>query len=419
MSAAIEVEGLSKCYRIGRPEKVPETKLGAAAQLALKPLEYLLTRLRKPHADELLWALEDVSFSVGKGEALGIVGHNGSGKTTLFRVLSRITEPSRGDATIRGRVASLLEVGTVGTGFHPELTGRENVYMSGALLGMRKREIDAAFDAIVDFSGVEGLIDTPVKRYSSGMIVRLGFAVAAHLEPEVLLVDEVLEVGDAAFRRQCTTKMAEVRDSGRTILFVSHNMDAVLDLCPNSLWLDHGKVRAFGPTEDIAREYLEASYERTKIPLAEREDRQGNGRMRFTSLSVEDAEGRSQGVRLGGSACLRMAYASSDGPPQAVDVCVSLRDRFKRVVVTFWSNHVRDTWAELPLEGELRCKIPKLPLRPGSYTLDLEAYSLDRLTDHIEDAGVLEILPGDFFERGIPPNEQLGVVLVDHTWGVE
>lgn len=413
---AIEVSGLGKCYRIGRAETTPNSAFQAAKQMATKPFEYLLTRLRKPGEDELLWALRGLDFTVEPGQALGVVGHNGSGKTTLFRLLSRITEPSEGEATIRGRVACLLEVGTVGTGFHPELTGRENVYMSGALLGMRKREIDAAFDRIVDFSGVEGLIDTPVKRYSVGMIVRLGFAVAAHLDPEVMLVDEVLAVGDTAFRRKCTERMASICESGRTILFVSHNMDVVLDLCPNSLWLERGRVRGFGPTQDIVRGYLESSFERTQIPLAERPDRAGNGNLRFTSLEIQDSNGRAEGIRLGDSARITLGFRSTGESAKAVDLCLKVRDRYKRVLVSLWSNQVRDSWPQLGEEGEITCKLPRLPLKPGTYTLDVEAWSLDKLADRLEDAGSLTVLPGEFYGRGVPPSDTMGAVLLDHEW---
>ena len=200
------------------------------------------------------WALKDVSFSVERGEVVGLIGGNGAGKSTLLKILTRITEPTSGRAAIRGRVGSLLEVGT---GFHPELTGRENVYMNGTILGMKRREIDAKFDEIVDFSGVEKFLDTPVKRYSSGMYVRLAFAVAAHLEPEVLLIDEVLAVGDAAFQSKCLGKMGEIARDGRTILFVSHNAKAVCDLCSHCLWFENGRIRKRGDTDELVSEYLE------------------------------------------------------------------------------------------------------------------------------------------------------------------
>jgi len=221
---AICVDKLSKRYRIGARQKREATLRKRLGNMLASPFEYLRASLRPPTEDETLWALRDVSFEVQHGEVLGIIGRNGAGKSTLLKILSRITEPTSGTAALYGRVGSLLEVGT---GFHPELTGRENIYMNGAILGMRRAEIDAKFDEIVDFAGVEKFIDTPVKRYSSGMYVRLGFAVAAHLEPEILIVDEVLAVGDAEFQKKCLGKMGEVAKGGRTVLFVSHNMASV------------------------------------------------------------------------------------------------------------------------------------------------------------------------------------------------
>ncbi|MDX1616045.1 MAG: ABC transporter ATP-binding protein, partial [Candidatus Promineifilaceae bacterium] len=216
---AIQVEQLSKRYRIGRTQ-IQHDMLREALAASLRNLAARVARNGRRRDDEL-WALKDVSFTVEEGTVIGVIGRNGAGKSTLLKILSQITEPTSGRAILRGRVGSLLEVGT---GFHPELTGRENVYLSGALLGMRRREIERRFDEIVDFSGIERFIDTPIKRYSSGMNVRLGFAVAAHLEPEILLVDEVLAVGDMAFQRKCLKKMNEIGEQGRTVLFVSHNM---------------------------------------------------------------------------------------------------------------------------------------------------------------------------------------------------
>ena len=224
---AISVDKLSKQYRIGQPI---ERSNGLKSLLqTVAPFRYLVSTLRKPNPDEIIWALNDVSFEVKRGEVIGIIGHNGAGKSTLLKILSRITEPTQGRALIHGRVGSLLEVGT---GFHPELTGRENIYLSGAVLGMKKGEIDRKFDEIVAFAEVEKFIYTPVKRYSSGMYMRLAFAVAAHLDPEILLIDEVLAVGDVLFQKKCLGKMGKVAKEGRTVIFVSHNMLTISMLCP-------------------------------------------------------------------------------------------------------------------------------------------------------------------------------------------
>jgi lipopolysaccharide transport system ATP-binding protein len=221
---AIRVDNLGKRYRIGARQKQPNTLRERIENLVASPFDYLRSTLRGPSEEEILWALKDVSFEIQQGDVVGIIGRNGAGKSTLLKILSRITEPTSGRAEVNGRVGSLLEVGT---GFHPELTGRENIYLNGAILGMRKAEIDRQFDEIVDFAEIEKFIDTPVKRYSSGMYVRLAFAVAAHLEPEILLVDEVLAVGDAAFQKKCLGKIGDVAREGRTVLFVSHNMAAI------------------------------------------------------------------------------------------------------------------------------------------------------------------------------------------------
>jgi homopolymeric O-antigen transport system ATP-binding protein len=252
MATALAVEGLSKRYRIGELQSAYGTlrdSLSAAARRALR-------RDHSPHYDEI-WALRDVSFDVVEGGVLGVIGRNGAGKSTLLKILTRITTPTGGRATIRGRVGSLLEVGT---GFHPELTGRENVFLNGALLGMKRREIAKKYSEIVEFAGVEQFIDTPVKRYSSGMSVRLAFAVAAHLEPEILLVDEVLAVGDAEFQRRCLGRMEDMSDSGRTVLFVSHNMQAVTQLCDRAILLDRGEIVQDGPSNEVVAHYLQTGH---------------------------------------------------------------------------------------------------------------------------------------------------------------
>ncbi|NIN63975.1 MAG: ATP-binding cassette domain-containing protein [Anaerolineae bacterium] len=250
---AIRVEHLSKRYRIGGPQTQYKTIRETLMDVTGAPVRRL-RRLGQPMPEEeTIWALKDVSFEVKHGEVLGIIGRNGAGKTTLLKILSRITEPTEGHAEINGRVGSLLEVGT---GFHPELTGRENIYLNGAILGMQRAEIDERFDEIVAFSEIEKFIDTPVKRYSSGMYVRLAFAVAAHLEPEILLVDEVLAVGDAAFQKKCLGKMGDVAAEGRTVLFVSHNMGAIDRLCESAVLLTRGKIAHKGAPRDTIERYL-------------------------------------------------------------------------------------------------------------------------------------------------------------------
>ena len=298
---AIKVENISKRYRIGLKENMHDTFGKTIIECIKSPLK----NYRKyrslyqfedigPDSDnnpsDVIWALRDISFEVNEGEIVGIIGVNGAGKSTLLKILSKITVPTGGRATIRGRISSLLEVGT---GFHPELTGRENVYLNGTILGMRKKEIDCKFDEIVDFSGIEKFMDTPVKRYSSGMRVRLAFAVAAHLEPEILLIDEVLAVGDARFQKKCLDKMKDVGQHGRTVLFVSHNMPAVTRLCPRTILLNGGRVQVDGPSDHVVSAYMHAE----KGAKAERRwpdltEAPGDEVVRLSSVRVKTKDGR-------------------------------------------------------------------------------------------------------------------------------
>ena len=284
MPVAIEAQGLSKRYRLG--------EFQAAYGTLRESLVHAGRRLTgKEHRSDVkeLWALEDVSFRVDEGEVLGVIGRNGAGKSTLLRVLTRITTPTKGRVEIRGRVGSLLEVGT---GFHPELTGRENIYLNGAILGMKRREIQQKLPDMIEFSGVEGFLDTPVKRYSSGMYVRLAFSVAAHLEPEILLVDEVLAVGDAEFQARCLGRMEDFGANGRTVLFVSHNMQAVAQLCDRVILMEHGRVAMDGPSGDVVAHYLQTSAgagsSRTWDDL---ETAPGDDLVRLRSVRIVDRDG--------------------------------------------------------------------------------------------------------------------------------
>ena len=295
----LSVENLSKCYRIGLKEQMHDSFVKSLISVIKSPVKnYRKHRSLYKFDDtdinsqspDILWALRDVSFNVQEGEIVGIIGVNGAGKSTLLKILSRITDPTHGQAVIRGKISSLLEVGT---GFHPELTGRDNVYLNGTILGMRKKEIDRKFDEIVDFSGIEKFIDTPVKRYSSGMKVRLAFAVAAHLEPEILLIDEVLAVGDADFQKKCLNKMEDVSQRGRTVLFVSHNMPAVTRLCQRTILLKGGGIAADGPSHQIVSLYMNSERatkaERKWTTLAEAP---GDDIVRLNAVRVRTEEGK-------------------------------------------------------------------------------------------------------------------------------
>ncbi|MFC1942665.1 ABC transporter ATP-binding protein [Chloroflexota bacterium] len=271
----IKVDNISKRYRVGATEKSYKTLRETIMDGVSAPVRNLgrlrsLTKFKDGDEENIFWALKDISFDVSDGEVLGIIGNNGAGKTTLLKILSRITDPTGGSAEIHGKISSLLEVGT---GFHPELTGRENVFLNGAVLGMRKREIENKFDDIVSFSEIDKYLDTPLKRYSTGMRVRLAFAVAANLDPEIMLIDEVLAVGDIAFQKKCLGKMEDVANSGRTILFVSHNMGAIRSLCHNTLWLNKGQIVKKGPTDEVVKEYEEnqlKGFEESAFSVVER-----------------------------------------------------------------------------------------------------------------------------------------------------
>jgi lipopolysaccharide transport system ATP-binding protein len=303
---AITLDGVGKRYKIGQYRAADDVLVERVNALLRLPGRRGRDRAADgpdhdaPPADDEFWGLRDVTFELGAGQALGLIGRNGAGKTTLLKLLSRITPPTTGEIRIRGRCSSLLEVGT---GFHPELTGRDNVYLNGAILGMRRKEIDRKFDAIVEFSGVERFLDTPVKRYSSGMYMRLAFSVAAHLDPEVLMIDEVLAVGDAEFQRKCLGKMREETAAGRTIIFVSHNLNAVQRLCSRVLLLDSGRVRADGPPAEIVGRYL-AGWRPTQgegiAVVPDDAVRVGSGQVRIRSLAMSDLDGgRLAAVYLG------------------------------------------------------------------------------------------------------------------------
>jgi lipopolysaccharide transport system ATP-binding protein len=339
MSAAvITADRLAKRYRIGTREQRADTLASAAAAWLRRPLTNLvrlraLSRFRDGDDADVVWALRDVSFEVEPGATLAVIGRNGAGKSTLLKILSRITPPSSGRAVIRGRVASLLEVGT---GFHQELTGRENVYLNGTILGMTKPEVNRKFDEIVAFAEVERFIDTPVKRYSSGMKMRLAFAVAAHLEPEILLIDEVLAVGDIAFQRKCLGKMGSVAREGRTVLFVSHNMAAIRKLCTSAILLEHGRITVRGATDDVVDAYLAAAAEcgeaEVELP-AGREGAPGRGlRLRFF-----DREGTPRSrFRLGEPWRVAFDFEVAERVPHVI-AAIGIATVDAQPVVTWWS----------------------------------------------------------------------------------
>jgi len=400
--AAITVENLSKAYHIGLKEDRADTLVGALHGLVRAPVRNFrrLARMNTfkhcGEAEDIFWALKDVSFEVAEGEVVGIIGRNGAGKSTLLKILSRITEPTTGRAVIRGRVSSLLEVGT---GFHPELTGRENVYMNGTILGMTKREIDRKFDEIVDFSGVERFLDTPIKHYSSGMKVRLAFAVAAHLEPEILIIDEVLAVGDLEFQNRCLGKMKEVAGSGRTVLFVSHNLTAVRSLCTSGIVLDRGRLSVVASTDESIHKYEELTVGRASVDLANRKDREGDGSARVTHITFHNCEDRPiESIAMGQSMVIRLCIRSSrrvENPHYGILLFNSTGQRLCRLLAS-------DHQVVLPpLEVGINwidCETDLLPFAPGVYSLTIGVHDDARhALDHVHDAARFTITASDVF----------------------
>jgi lipopolysaccharide transport system ATP-binding protein len=367
---AITAEGLSKRYRIGQYRAAYGTLRDSIVMGAKRALR----REHEPRAKHEIWALKDVSFTVDEGEALGIIGLNGAGKSTLLKILTRITTPTEGRAEIRGRAGSLLEVGT---GFHPELTGRENIYLNGAILGMKRREIGRKLDEIVEFSGVGEFIDTPVKRFSSGMYVRLAFSVAAHLEPEIMLIDEVLSVGDAEFQRRCLGRMEDMSNSGRTVLFVSHNMPAVAQLCDRAILLEHGQLVREGPSADVVAFYLQSEHgaggSRSWPSL---EESPGTDLVRLSEVRVVGEDGAivdSLDVRRPVGIELRFTVLSEG---QAVFPKIKLRDGRGDVAFNAMDTSERWTRPSPPGDYVATAWIPANLLNEGLITVDVAVCSL-------------------------------------------
>lgn len=408
---AIRIENIGKKYRI-QHQKAGYDSLAGAFSGGIKNL---FRSTGSSQSTEDFWALKDISLDIQRGDRVGVIGRNGAGKSTLLKVLSRIVKPSTGRIEFEGRMASLLEVGT---GFHGDLTGRENIYLNGSILGMSKREIDAKFDEIVAFSEIEKFLDTPVKRYSSGMYVRLAFAVAAHLEPDILIVDEVLAVGDAQFQRKCLGKMEDVSSKeGRTILFVSHQMGAVQNLCDKCLYLKNGELISFGKTEEVIPEYLRASQDMMALRLHERKDRTGNGALRFHSFSLKNRNSETLlaahcGDYLNVEVNLE-AYADLTN----VLISFGIDDEFGQRIA-HCSNEITDQIFTRLKAGQhtVQIQIPKLPLKSGAYTFTLFSSVNSEIADWLQDAGSFEVESGDFFNTGKLPPDGQGQVFIEHQF---
>jgi len=412
---AIRVNNLGKLYRMG--QFVSYGSLREAFTNAISaPFRNLLkrgteTKTAISEGEDYIWALKDISFNIKQGEVVGIIGRNGAGKTTLLRILTRITEPTEGSAEIFGRVGSLLEIGS---GFHPELTGRENIYLNGAVLGMRKKEIERKFAEIVDFSGVEKFIDTPLKRYSSGMQVRLAFSVAAHLEPEILLVDEVLAVGDMAFQRKCLGKMDDVSRQGRTVLFVSHNMQAIRALCPRSILLKDGHIIDDGPTNDTILGYyndLRLLTVDENTAVSNEKNRRGSGAARFTQISIQDSDGNDcSNFVMGSNIRFALSYQTYE-PVDNLLVSIILRSGNTGEFVTSARHVATKHKLTAGQSGSLVIEFPNVNLRPGEYPLYIWLGDLSmQAFDVVDDVTVPLIISAseEFIESGFDPSRPAG-----------
>ncbi len=385
----ISVEALSKTYhlgQIGTGTFTNDLKLWWARTRG-KPNPFLRIGEadRRERYGEELWALRDITFTVAQGEVLGIIGRNGAGKSTLLKILSRVTAPTSGKIKVKGRVSSLLEVGT---GFHPELTGRENVFLNGAILGMERGEIRRKFDEILDFAGVEKFIDTPVKRYSSGMYVRLAFAVAAHLDPEILVVDEVLAVGDAGFQKKCLGKMSDVAQGGRTILFVSHNMQAIRSLCSRSLLLEEGKMICDGPTTDTLQTYnrrLSEMRVNMETSVQDVKHRRGSGHIRIAAVTVIDANGMERyEYEMGETIRFRWDYKVFEDMSR-LTASIALRSGITGELITSARHVVSTTPVKAGTRGSVAIDFPETLIRPGEYPLYFSMDDFAQKYDVVDD----------------------------------
>ena len=424
MSTVVKVEDLSKQYRLGkigtgtlshdlnrwwhnvRGKQDPYLKIGQ-----------LNDRQQKSGKNEYVWALKDINFEVKQGDVVGIIGRNGAGKSTLLKILSRTTTPTTGSVKVKGRIASLLEVGT---GFHPELTGRENVFLNGAILGMRRAEIKGKFDEIVDFAGITKYIDTPVKRYSSGMYVRLAFAVAAYLDPEILIVDEVLAVGDAEFQKKALGKMQDVsQEEGRTVLFVSHNIASIQSLCNSAMLLANGALIKTGETDEILNLYLKHQFSRVETLLSDRLDRKGSFVVKFETVWFENTKGQTVDLLYSGMECfwcIKVLNTTSEIQRNVI-ISVGIDDSHGRRLAIL-SNTLTDQPITLypGTSATIKIRIDSLPFKGATYYFTLFASVNEVIADWVTQAGRVTVESGDYFRTGKVVPESQGNILVKHDF---
>lgn len=424
----IVARNIGKQYRVGAKEQSYGSLRDIIMNIATMPFRRMKSVLRERSAflsDEKVWALKDINFEVAKGEVLGLIGRNGAGKSTLLKILSRITTPTVGEIFIQGRIGSLLEVGT---GFHPELTGRENVYLNGVILGMKRYEVEKKFDEIVAFAEIEKFVDTQVKHYSSGMYLRLAFAVAAHLEPEILLVDEVLAVGDVQFQKKCIQKMGEVSNEGRTVIFVSHNMGVIRTLCPKSILLQNGTIVKEGDTDDVVGEYIRINEKILSVPIADRTDRTGDGQVKFSEFFILDENQNPTPMGITGQGIYFGVKLNSIRSKKVLsvplDVAIMVRDQYGNVITTLSSFFTNESPTD-KVPDILLCRVDQLPLLAGSYQLDLWCASSRQTHDYLFNAVGFNVEQGNYFsmkdmgDLRLPVASRHGAIMIPQQWLVD
>jgi lipopolysaccharide transport system ATP-binding protein len=425
-NTVIKVEDIGKLYRLGeigtgtishdlnrwfarvRGKEDPFAKVGEVNDRASKG------------SSDYVWALKNIDFSVRAGEAVGIIGRNGAGKSTLLKLLSKVTTPTTGTIKVKGRIASLLEVGT---GFHPELTGRENIFLNGAILGMTKKEITRKFDEIVAFAGVERYIDTPVKRYSSGMYVRLAFAVAAHLESEILIVDEVLAVGDSDFQKKCLGKMGEVtHNEGRTILFVSHNMAAVSSLCSRAIVVDKGQTIYNGEVAGGIFQYLELNRKNSTVNLMDRKDRAGNQKLKFVRSWIENEDGTPADQFVSGQNLYIVAElmnTTKEVIKGNLNIAFALYDYLGYQITDLSNSYILErNFVEVGSKITVRCHLPSLALNDGTYRYNVYCSMDKEVMDGVEYVGYFQVDVGNYYGTGKLPDKSQGAILFNQNWEI-
>ncbi len=407
----IKAEGVSKKYLLNKSAKAQSDTLYGNFMNTFKNLK----SIGSPADTKEFWALDDVSFEIQRGDRIGIIGRNGAGKSTLLKILSRITPPTKGRIEITGRVASLLEVGT---GFHGDLSGRENIYLNGSVLGMTKREINSKFEEIVEFAEVKDFLDTPVKRYSSGMYVRLAFAVAAHLEPEILIVDEVLAVGDAAFQKKCIGKMKDVSNSGRTILFVSHHMASIQSLCNKAIVLKNGRIDfPLSDTDACLKHYLKDVIVQSKSEISTRTDRKGEGNFRFRNIILKDKSGYViNAAQTGADVTFEIEFDLLKENITNLALAITIYSDEGREMFTLANHITNQPFDNVSKKNVIQCHVKQFPLNNGSYLCNIIAYKDSVIQDYVLEAFHLEVEQGDFYGTGKAITTNQACFLVNNEW---